>query len=154
DDVAGGGELTPERDQRLAGGDADPHGELELVADRERRTHGPLRIVLVRQRRSEQGQHRVARELLHRAPEALELGANALVVRPQQSIHVLGIERFGARREADEVAEEDRDDLALALWTGAHAPECTTTSGVRRRSRAAPSRRSAPGSAPGRAWRA
>ena len=32
----------------------------------------------------------------------------------QERLDVLRIHRLGARREADEVAEEDRDDLAFA----------------------------------------
>jgi hypothetical protein len=35
---------------------------------------------------------------------ALELASNALVIRAQERLHVLGIHRFGARGEADEVA--------------------------------------------------
>ena len=40
--------------------------------------------------------------------------ANALVVRPQECLDVLRVHRLRARREPDEVAEDDRDDLALA----------------------------------------
>ena len=46
-------------------------------------------------------------------PIALELGADARVVRLQQPSYVLGIHRLCACREADEVAEEASDDLAL-----------------------------------------
>ena len=63
--------------------------------------------------RAEHRHHRVADELLHRAAEALELVAQARVVGPQQRAHLLGIHLLGARREADEVGEEDGDDLAL-----------------------------------------
>ena len=57
--------------------------------------------------------HRVADELLDRAAEALELVAQAGVVGREQRPHVLGVELLGARGEADEVGEEDGDDLAL-----------------------------------------
>ena len=83
------------------------------VADRERRADGALGVVLVRDRRAEDGHHRVADELLDRAAEALELGAQARVVGPQERPDVLWVELLGARREADEVGEEHRDDLAL-----------------------------------------
>ena len=83
------------------------------VADRERRAHGALGVVLVRDRRAEHRHHRVADELLDRAAVALELGAQARVVRREHRAHVLRVEPFGARRRADEVGEEDRDDLPL-----------------------------------------
>jgi hypothetical protein len=58
--------------------------------------------------------NKVPDELLHGSAVALELGAHALVVGAQKRLDVLGIHRLGACREADEVAEHDRDDLALA----------------------------------------
>jgi RecJ-like exonuclease len=71
----------------------------------------------VRGRCSEQGHDRIPDELLDRAAVALELGPDALVVRPQDRLHVLRIECLGLRGEPDEVAEHDRDDLALAALT-------------------------------------
>ena len=68
----------------------------------------------MRGRRAEQRHHRVADELLDGAAMALELGADALVVRAEERLDVLGIHRLGPGGEADEVAEDDRDDLALA----------------------------------------
>ncbi len=109
--------LRVEPDERLAGRDPDPQLELFLereLADRERGADGALGVVLVRGRRAEQRHHRVADELLDGAAVALELRAHALVVRPEKRLDVLGIHRLGACREADEVAEDDRDDLALA----------------------------------------
>ena len=76
------------------------------VADRERRSDSPLGIVLVCRRRAEERHHRVADELLDRAAVPFELGADALVVRPENRLDVLRVERLRARREADEVAEE------------------------------------------------
>ena len=96
----------------------DAHLELAVlgdpVADRERRANRALGIVLVRDRRAEHRHHRVADELLHRAAALLELGAQPLVVRPQDRLDVLRVERLGARGEADEVGEQHRHDLALA----------------------------------------
>ncbi len=109
--------LGVEPDERLAGGDADSQLESFLereLADRERRADGPLGIVLVRGRGAEQGHDRVSDELLDGAAVPLELGAHALVVGPQERLDVLRIHRFGTGGEADEVAENDRDDLALS----------------------------------------
>ena len=74
---------------------------------------GALRVVLVRDGRAEDGHHRVADELLDRAAEALELRAHARVVGLEKAPHVLGVHPLRARGEADEVAEEAGDDLAL-----------------------------------------
>ena len=82
--------------------------------DRERSTDGSLRVVLVRGGRAEERHDRIADELLDGAAVALELRADAFVVRTQDRLDVLGIHRLGLRREPDEVAEDDRDDLALA----------------------------------------
>ncbi len=71
-------------------------------------------------RRPEEGHHRVADELLDRAAEALELGAEAGVVRAEDRLHVLGIERLRPRREADQVGEQHGDDLAFFAGLRAH----------------------------------
>ena len=44
---------------------------------------------------------------------ALELDAQARVVRAEYGTNVLGVELLRRRREPDQVAEEDGDDLAL-----------------------------------------
>ena len=67
----------------------------------------------MRGRRPEEGHDRIADELLDRAPAPLELGADAVVIRAEDGAHLLGIELLRLRSEADEVAEEDGDDLAL-----------------------------------------
>ena len=106
-----------ERDERLARRDPDPDLELafldQRVPNRQRRANGALRVVLVCDRRAEHGHDGVPDELLDRAAEALELGAHAGVVRLQQATHVLRVHPLRARGEADEVAEEAGDDLAL-----------------------------------------
>ena len=127
-----------ERDERLAGRDPDAKLEPVLegeVADRERCPHGALGIVLVRDGSPEERHHRVPDELLDGAAVALELAADASVVRAQKRVDVLGIHRLRALREADEVAEDDRDDLALAARRARHAPESTTCAAGRRPSR-------------------
>src|SRR5262249_44889786 len=108
-----------ERDQRLARVDADPDLKLpalrDPIANRERRSNSPLGIVLVRDGRPEEGHDCVADELLDRAAEALEFGAQPSVVGRKQGAHVLWIESFRACREANQIAEEAADDLALLL---------------------------------------
>ena len=68
------------------------------VADRERGADGALGIVLVRGRRAEERHHGVADELLDGAAVTLELRADALVVRAEERLDVLGVQRLGAWR--------------------------------------------------------
>jgi hypothetical protein len=126
--VAGGHPLPlarprVERDERLAGIDAGADVQVEplvrlvqlanRVADRQRRPHGALGIVLVRDGRPEQRHHRVAAELLERSSEPLELRTHARVIRGDHRLHVLGIEPLGAGGRADQVGEDDGDELPL-----------------------------------------
>ena len=148
DDVARGHALAGfglgvEAHERLAGRDPDSQLELLLereLADRERCADCALGIVLVRGRCAEERHDRVADELLDGAAVALELGAHALVVGAQDRLDVLGIQRLGARGEADEVAEDDRDDLALATRVGHHAVLASSAS-PRSMKRVAPTER-------------
>ena len=68
----------------------------------------------MRDGRPEQRHRRVADELLHGAAEPLELRAEALVVRAQDGLDVLGIQRLCLRREVDKVREQHRHDLPFA----------------------------------------
>ena len=128
DHVAGNDPLAllraaAERHHRLARVDPDPdlqrQARVVLVQFRDRlqdAQRGPdrtLGVVLVRKRSSEHGHDRVADELLHRAAVALDLLSQALVVRTDAGAHVLGVGGLGGGGEADQVAEEDGDDLAL-----------------------------------------
>ena len=103
--------------ERLTRRNPDPHlealGLARPVADCERGPDGALRIVLVSDRRAEQRHHGVADELLHRPAEALELEAKSVVVRREDRFDVLRIEGLGTGCEADEIGEEDGDDLPL-----------------------------------------
>ena len=123
-----------ERHERLAGRDRHAHLEPPLlddrVADREARTDRTLRVVLVSSRRAEDGHHRVADELLHRAPVALELGAQLRVVRRERGAHVLGVELLGERRRPDEIGEEDADDLPLFAGPGCRRLERRAAAGA------------------------
>ena len=92
---------APRETSACAGVDADAELELGLlvedpVADGERSADGALGIVFVRDRGAEHRHHRIADELLHRAAEALELVAQARVVRAEQRPHLLRIHLLGA----------------------------------------------------------
>ena len=63
---------------------------------------------------AEERHHRVADEFLDGAAMALELRTDALVVRAEECLDILRVHRLRAGGEADEVAEDNRDDLALA----------------------------------------
>ena len=93
------------------------------VADRERRAHGSLGVVLVRDRGAEERHHRVADELLHRAPEMLELFPHAPVVVREHRPHVLGVQPLRLRCRADQIAEEHTDDLPLLPLRRRLAPD-------------------------------
>ena len=111
------------------------------VADRERGANGALGVVLVRVGRAEERHHGVADELLHRAAVALELGADALVVRARACASTSSGSIASARDgEADEVAEEDGHDLALAARLGHHAVLASSAS-PRSMKRVAPTER-------------
>ena len=112
-----------ERHDRVARVHRAADAELELrgvrvegrdgVTNRKRRADSPFGIVPVRGRSAEDRHHGVADELLHDAAERLELVPHRGVVRSKDRAHVLRIELLGARREADEVDEDDADDPPL-----------------------------------------
>jgi hypothetical protein len=87
------GRARAERNECLAGGDADPQlralGARE-VADREGRPDGALRI-LVGDGCAEQGHDRIPDELLHRPAVPLELGAESGVVARQERTNVFRV---------------------------------------------------------------
>ena len=63
--------------------------------------------------RPEQGHHRVAHELLHRAAVTLEFGPKTEVVGRNQRVHILRVEPLGSRGEPDQVGEDDAYSLSL-----------------------------------------
>ena len=76
---------------------------------------------------AEESHHRVADELLDGAAEPLELRPHVPVVAAQHGRDVLRIGLFRTGREADQVAEEDGDDLALFAQR-AHAVAASSAS--------------------------
>ena len=110
-------------DDRLSRGDPDAHlepGRVVFVVEAPHRlahrVRGPdcaFRIVLVRDRSAVEGHGGVADELLDRSAIALQLLPHARVVGIDDSSHVLGVEPLRHRGEADDVDEDDGDDLPL-----------------------------------------
>ena len=120
--------------------DADPQVELdaeprpqrvaqadERLAQPERAAHRALRVVLVLRRHAEDRDHRVAGELLDRAAELLDDRAHPIEVRGLDALERLDVQPLAERRRADEVAEEDGDELALGCH--AHGRKRTTPAG-------------------------
>ena len=102
-------------DDRLARVDPDANLERERrvlrvqvghrLQDAEAGPDGSLGVVLVGDGRAEDGHHRVADELLHGPPVALDLLAEAREVGADAGADVLGVGLFRGGSEADEVAE-------------------------------------------------
>ena len=67
----------------------------------------------MRHRRPEQRHHRIADELLDRAPEALELRTKMSMVGGEQRGYVLRVKPLRPCREADQVSEENGDHFPL-----------------------------------------
>ena len=120
-----------ERNDRLARVDPDPHLQrerrvrlvqlLDRLQDPKAGPDRALGVVLVRDGRTEDRHHRVPDELLDRPAVALDLLPQARVVGPDARAHVLGVRSLRGGGEADEVAEEDGDHLALLLHRRAPA---------------------------------
>ena len=81
--------------------------------DRQGGSHRPFRVILVGDRCAEQRHHGVADELLDRAPVVLQLLAQQGVVGSESAAHILNVHSLAATREANQVGEQHRHDLAL-----------------------------------------
>ena len=79
----------------------------------EGRTDRALGVVLLRDRRPPHRHHRVADELLDRAPVALDQAPAGFEVLREQLAHLFGIASLGERREPDQVGEENGDQPPL-----------------------------------------
>ena len=114
------------------------------VAHLDRRPQRTQRVVLVHDRHAEHGHHRVADELLHRAAVPLDDRLHPLEVAGEQRAQRLRVELLAELGRAGDVAEEDRDDLALLARCHRGGDAARRSAGRRRtprRSRARSSRR-------------
>ena len=148
DEVAGDHPLAlgADRHRRLAGEDAGAGAKLghaDLVAERahgrdqvERGAHGALGVVLGRGRRTPDGHHRVADELLDRPAVELDQPPAGVEVAREELARVLAVTLLGERREADQIGEQDRDELALGGGCSA-CDRCGSVVGQRRAALAA-----------------
>ena len=125
DEVAGDHALAlgSDRDRGLAREHAGAGPELLVEAGNsgdevECGTHGPLRVVLGRRRSAPDGHHSIADELLDGAAVALDDHARDVEVAREELARVLGVPRFGGRREPHQVGEQHRDQSALGSRCG------------------------------------
>lgn len=72
-----------------------------------------LGVVLVAERRAEHAEHRVADARVDRAAEVLDHTLEERVEDAEGRLGVLGVGLIGAFGEPDQVAEQDRDELAF-----------------------------------------
>jgi hypothetical protein len=133
--------ICVESDERFTRVDADPDMEIEVripfvrarqrLSNRERCANGALRIVFVRGRCAEDRHHGIAGELLDRAVALLELLAHERVVGSQHRSHIFNVHPLGPARKADEIREQDRNDLPFLETTSAfHEPGATACAEV------------------------
>ena len=120
--------LTPTRtSDGLA---ADARQRVDLVDQAQPGAHGALGVVLVQRGHAEDGDHGVADVLLDGAAVGLDDRAGDGVVAAQEGVDELGVVALGECGEADQVAEERRDDAALlaaprrALWFATRGRRC------------------------------
>ena len=91
----------------------DARQPLRVLDDPERCPDRSLGVVLVGSRHPEHPEDGIADELLNDPAMGLDLGSGKGEVGGQDPVHVLGVRGLRRRGEADEVAEERRDDFAL-----------------------------------------
>jgi hypothetical protein len=114
-----------EYNERFAGGDADSYrqgkGGLRRVQlddgleQARRAADGPLGVVFVRSWCTEDRHDRIADELVEGAPKPLDLPTQPDVVGAQHGPDVLGVGLVRTCREANKVAEQHGNDLALLV---------------------------------------
>ena len=77
------------------------------------RPDGAARVILVGHRDAEDGHDRVADVLLDRPAPAVDDAGHRREVGPEKRLQALGVEALSQVRRADQIREEDRDELAL-----------------------------------------
>ncbi len=103
-------------DDDLARVHADAAADAERrkrVAHLRCRADSPQRVVLMHRRHPEDGHHRVADELFHRAAVRLDDRLHPLEVPGEQRLQRLRVGALAERGRAHDVAEDHRDDLAV-----------------------------------------
>ena len=88
------------------------------LAHQERGAQAALGIVLVRDRGAKHGHDRVAHELLDETLVALDRRRHLAEEVGLDRAHVLGVEPFAERGEADQIREEHGDRAAVAVGRG------------------------------------
>jgi hypothetical protein len=95
----------------------DPRGESrEPITDRQRGSNRALGVVLVCLRRSEDGDDRVAYELLRDSTVPFHLATHELEKLALHLTHVLRVDALTQGSRAGEVCKEHRDDSALLVF--------------------------------------
>ena len=87
-----------------------PAGRRLRAAEAAQAADRPFGVVLVGHRGAEHGHDAVADELVQGAAQAFDLGPEPGLVGAEQGADVLGVGLVGAGGEADQVAEQHRDD--------------------------------------------
>ena len=90
-------------------------GLRDRLEHRKAGSDGTLCVITVGYERSENSHHGVADEFLHGPAEVLDLFLGGRMVRMQGVSDVFGIRSVGPAREADEVHEKHRNQLAFLL---------------------------------------
>jgi hypothetical protein len=130
-------------DNRLARADPDAHGELEGsvgsvqvldgLQDAQGRTHRPLRVVFMGDGCTEHGHDGITNELLHCPAQAFDLAPQVGVVGTKPSDHVLRVGSIRAGGEANQIAEQHGDNLALVALTGPGGADWGTAAAAERK---------------------
>jgi len=130
-------------DNRLAGADADPHGQPEgsvgnvQVLDGLKYAlfcgHRPLGVVFVGDGCTEHGHDGITNELLHGPAQAFDLAPQVGVIGTKPSDHVLRICTIRAGGEANQIAEQHGDNLALVALTGPGGADWGTAAAAERK---------------------
>ena len=85
----------------------------DAIPEADGRADRALGVVLVGGRHAEDGHEAVAHDRRHDAAEVLDDEPQRRHGRPQEGVHVLGVERLRERGVAGQVGEQDRQQLAF-----------------------------------------
>ena len=142
------GGFAADRDRPRVDPDPDAQGDREpvllpeladAVDEREPGADGPERVVVVGVRDPEDPHHGVAGEVVRAAAERFELVGHDPVVAGKDVAVALGVDASRELGRADEIDEDDRDDLALLGRAGADGvPAVRAEAGLLREREPAP----------------